>query len=229
MSTTTSIDPRQFVPDGRRLFVWAAILNAELLLVFMYLTFVPEPATNWFLLAFPFVWLNVAGLVFARVRPAAAPRRRKLVGLTIAVGYALVLGWIGGVAGLGGQGTGLRLVLAAPPGFSPTIVFSGSPLAVVVTPWKVAGYLTLTYLVYVTVLDASGGLAGGILGLFSCVSCVLPIVASVLGGVVGVGATLSQFASGQSYGASTAVFLVSVGLLYAVHRFDVTLVGWLRR
>lgn len=229
MSTTTSIDPRRFVPDGQRLFLWAAVLNAELLLVFMYLTFVPEPATNWFLLAFPFVWLNVAALVFARVRPTAAPRRRKLVGLAIAVGYALVLGWIGGVAGLGGQGTGLRLVLAAPPGFSPTIVYSGSPLAVVVTPWKVAGYLTLTYMVYVTVLDASGGLAGGILGLFSCVSCVLPIVASVVGGVVGVGATLSQFASGQSYGASTAVFLVSVGLLYAVHRFDVTLVGWLRR
>ena len=120
-------------------------------------------------------------------------------------------------------------MLAAPPGFSPTVVYSGSPLAVVLTPWKVLGYLTLSYLVYVTVLDASGGLAGGVLGLFSCVSCVLPIVASVVGGVLGASATLSAVATNQSYGASTAVFLVSVGLLYAVHRFDVTLVGWLRR
>ncbi|MFC7027755.1 hypothetical protein ACFQH8_10180 [Halomicroarcula sp. GCM10025710] len=60
-------------------------------------------------------------------------------------------------------------------------------------------------------------------------SCVLPIIASVLGGVVGVSATLSAVASNQSYGASTAVFLVSVGLLYAVNRFDLTVVGRLRR
>ncbi|MFC7021437.1 MULTISPECIES: DUF7546 family protein [Haloarcula] len=229
MSTTTSIDPRRFVPDGQSLFVVAAVLNAELLAVFLYLTLVPDPATDWFLLAFPFVWLNVAALVFWRVRPPSVPRRRRFVGLAVAVGYGLLLAWIGGVAGLGGQGTGLRFVLAAPPGFSPTVVYSGSPLAVVLMPWKVLGYLTLSYLVYITVLNASGGLAGGVLGLFSCVSCVLPIVASVVGGVVGASATLSAVATNQSYGASTAVFLVSVGLLYAVNRFDVTLVGWLRR
>ncbi|MFC7250063.1 ABC transporter ATP-binding protein [Halomicroarcula sp. GCM10025324] len=229
MSTTNSLDPRRFVPDGQSLFVVAAVLNAELLAVFLYLTLVPEPATDWFILAFPFIWLNVAALVFWRVRPAAVSRRRRLVGLAFAVGYALLLAWLGGVAGFGGQGTGLRVVLAAPPGFTPTVIYSGSPLAVVLTPWKVGGYLTLTYLVYVTVLDASGGLAGGVLGLFSCVSCVLPIIASVLGGVVGVSATLSAVASNQSYGASTAVFLVSVGLLYAVNRFDLTVVGRLRR
>ncbi|MFC7027756.1 hypothetical protein ACFQH8_10185 [Halomicroarcula sp. GCM10025710] len=160
MSTTNSLDPRRFVPDGQSLFVVAAVLNAELLAVFLYLTLVPEPATDWFILAFPFIWLNVAALVFWRVRPAAVSRRRRLVGLAFAVGYALLLAWLGGVAGFGGQGTGLRVVLAAPPGFTPTVIYSGSPLAVVLTPWKVGGYLTLTYLVYVTVLDASGGLAG---------------------------------------------------------------------
>jgi len=80
----------------------------------------------------------------------------------------------------------------------------------------------------VTAVDASGGAVGGIVGLFSCVSCVLPILASILGGFVGVGATLSQAALSQSYGLSTVVFVTSVGLLYGVHRFDVTLVGRLQ-
>ena len=228
MSTTT-IDPKQFVPESRSLVLWAAVLNFELLLVFLYLTVVDQPATDPFLLAFPFVWLNVAALVVTSVRPAPAPSRRRLVAALVAVGYAVLLGYVGGVFGTGGQGTGLRLVLAAPPGFSPTLVYSGSPLAVVATPWKVAGYGTLAYLVYVTVVDASGGAVGGVLGLFSCVSCVLPVVASVVGGVAGAGGVLYQAAMGQSYGLSTVVFLVSVGLLVGVHRFDVRLLSLLRR
>lgn len=227
MSTTTA-DLAQYVPNGRSLFGWALVLNTELILVIGYLTFSAEPTTDWLLLTFPFVWINVAGLVFRQVRPAPATQRRQLVGVAVAVGYLLLLGWVGGVIGLGGQGAGLRATLAAPPGFAPTIVYSGSPLAVVLMPWKVAGYLTLSYLVYVTVLDASGGAVGGIVGLFSCVSCTLPVIASVVGGFAGAGATLYQAAMLQSYGLSTVVFLVSVGLLYAVHRFDVTIVGWLR-
>lgn len=228
MSTLTS-DPRRFVPESRSLAIWGIVLNTELLLVMLYVLLLPGAATDPALLGFPFVWLNVAGLVAFHVRPTTASARRRAVALAVAVGYGLVLGYVGGVFGSGGQGTGLRAVLAAPPGFSPTVVYSGATLAVVLTPWKVAGYLALSYLVYVTVVDASGGVAGGALGLFSCVSCVLPIVASVIGGFAGVGATLYQAALYQSYGLSTAVFLLSVVLLYAVHRFDITVVGWLRR
>ena len=226
--STLETDWRGLVPDNRSLALWAVVLNTELLLVMLYLLLVQGAATEPFLLAFPFVWLNVAGWVLLRVRPAPAGQRRRYLGAAVALGYGLVLGYVGGVLGLGGTGAGLRVVLAAPPGFAPSVVYSGATLAVVVTPWKVAGYLALAYLVYVTVVDASGGLAGGVLGLFSCVSCVLPILASVVGGFAGVGATLYQAAMYQSYGLSTVVFLVSVGLLYAVHRFDVTVVGWLR-
>ncbi|WP_324661818.1 DUF7546 family protein [Haloarcula sediminis] len=227
--STLEPDWRGLVPEGRSLALWAVVLNTELLLVLLYLVLLPGAATDPVLLAFPFVWLNVAGLVFLQVRPAPASPRRRAVAAAVAVGYGLLLGYVGGVVGLGGAGTGLRVVLAAPPGFAPSVVYSGATLAVVVTPWKVAGYLALSYLVYVTVVDASGGLAGGVIGLFSCVSCVLPIVASVVGGAIGAGGTLYQAALGQSYGLSTVVFLVSVGVLYAVHRFDITAVGWLRR
>ncbi|MFC6976202.1 ABC transporter ATP-binding protein [Halomicroarcula sp. GCM10025709] len=227
MSTQTS-DLGRYIPEPRSLALVAIVLNAELLLVFLYLVLIDGPATDPLLLGFPFVWLNVAALVFLKVRPAPASSRRRAAGAAVAVGYALLLAYVGGVFGLGGQGTGLRTVLAAPPGFSPTLIYSGATLGVVLIPWKVAGYLALSYLVYVTVVDASGGVAGGVLGLFSCVSCVLPIVASVVGGVAGVGATLYQAALLQSYGVSTVVFVTSVGLLYAVHRFDISVVGWLR-
>jgi len=227
MSTPTAT-LRDAIPDIRSLVTWAAVLNAEVILILGYVVNTAEPATDPFLLLFPFIWLNIAGLVFLRVRPELTDRRRTLVGAVVALGYLLVLGYVGGVYGTGGQATGLRLVTQAPPGFSPTVVFSGATLSVVLIPWKIAGYLALSYLVFVTVLDASGGALGGFLGLFSCVSCVLPIIASILGGFVGVGATLSQAALSQSYGLSTAVFVVSVGLLYGVHRFDVTLVGRLR-
>jgi len=227
--STLETDWRGLVPEGRSLAVWAVVLNTELLLVMLYLLLLPGAATDPLLLTFPFVWLNVAGLVLLHVRPAPASTRRRAVAGAVALGYGLLLGYVGGVVGLGGQGTGLRVVLAAPPGFAPSFVYSGATLALVVTPWKVAGYLALSYLVYVTVVDASGGVAGGVLGLFSCVSCVLPVLASVVGGFAGVGATLYQAAMYQSYGLSTVVFVVSVGLLYAVHRFDITVVSWLRR
>ncbi|MBX0302819.1 DUF7546 family protein [Haloarcula salinisoli] len=227
--STLENDWRGLVPEGRSLALWAVVLNTELLLVMLYLLLLPGAATDPFLLAFPFIWLNVAAWVLLRVRPAPASDRRRYLAAAVAVGYGLLLGYVGGVFGTGGAGTGLRVVLAAPPGFAPSFVYSGATLAVVVTPWKVAGYLALSYLVYVTVVDASGGLAGGVVGLFSCVSCVLPIVASVVGGAIGAGGALYQVALAQSYGLSTAVFLVSVGLLYAVHRFDITVVSGLRR
>ncbi|GGN86871.1 MULTISPECIES: DUF7546 family protein [Haloarcula] len=227
MSTTTAT-LADGLPDQETLVRWGAVLNTEVLLVLAYVSLADAPTTDPVTLAFPFVWLNAAALVFATVRPPTASARRKGAAFAVAVGYWLVLAYVGGVFGTGGQGTGLRWILAAPPGFSPGLVYSGTTLAAVVLPWKVAGYLSLAYLLYVTVLDASGGLAGGILGLFSCVSCVLPIVASVVGGALGVGGALYQAAMAQSYGTSTLVYLVSVGLLYAAHRFDVTLVGRLR-
>ncbi|MFB6223030.1 MAG: ABC transporter ATP-binding protein [Haloarcula sp.] len=226
--STTRFDLSKTIPCTRTLVIWAAVLNAELILILGYVVNAAEPTTDPFLLVFPFIWMNVAALVFIRVRPAPIKRRQTLVSAVVALGYLLVLGYVGGVYGTGGQGTGFRLVTQAPPGFSPTVVFSGATLSIVLIPWKVAGYLALAYLVFVTVLDASGGAVGGVLGLFSCVSCVLPVIASILGGFAGVGATLSQAALSQSYGLSTAVFILSVGLLYGVHRFDVTLVGHLR-
>src|SRR6056297_384774 len=112
MSTTTAT-LRDAIPDTRSLVTWAAVLNAELILVLGYVVNTARPATDPFLLLFPFVWLNIAGLVFLRVRPELTSRRRTLASAAVGLGYLLVLGYVGGVYGTGGQGTGIRLVTQA--------------------------------------------------------------------------------------------------------------------
>jgi cytochrome c biogenesis protein CcdA len=54
----------------------------------------------------------------------------------------------------------------------------------------------------------------GILGLLSCVSCSWPILATLVTGVAGSGTAIAGAAYAQSYGLSTVVFVVTVGLLY---------------
>ncbi len=115
MSTTTATF-RDVIPDTRSLVTWAAVLNAEAILVLGYVLNTAQPATDPFLLLFPFIWLNIAGLVVLRVRPELTSRRRTLGSAVLALGYLLVLGYVGGVYGTGGQGTGFRLVTQAPPG-----------------------------------------------------------------------------------------------------------------
>jgi len=84
----------------------------------------------------------------------------------------------------------------------------------VVIPYKLIGYLALTYLVYVTLLDAAGSAVGGVLGLLSCVSCTWPVLATIVTGVAGSGTALAGAVYAQSYDLSTVVFVVTVGLLY---------------
>ena len=61
-----------------------------------------------------------------------------------------------------------------------------------------------------TVIDATGSAAAGLLGLFSCVSCSWPILVSLLSG----GSPFLTAALQVSYGVSTLVFLLTAGLLY---------------
>lgn len=208
-------------PD-RGTVLWAAVvLNTELLVVLAYLVLAAPrfgDLSGWRVAAFygyPFVWFNAALWGVARTRlPDAPPRSRLLVG-TLAGGYLLVLAYAGGLVGPSGDApvTGLRVAVASlPPGWSPAVVYAGEHLQIALLPFKVVGYVVLAYLVYATLLDA-GSAAGGVLGLFSCVSCTLPIVAGVLSGFVGGSAALVTAATAQSYALSTAVYVLTVGLL----------------
>lgn len=214
MSTATPALAR-FAPD-RRTLAWAVLLvNTELLLVLGYLAAVGTGGIRRPLFfVYPFVWLNAAAWAVHRVDRPAASRRARLSAATVALVYFGVLAVAGGLVGPGDRATGLRLVLTSlPPGWSPALLYGGTTVQVALLPFKTVGYAALAYLVYVTALDTAGGIAGGLLGLFSCISCVLPVVAGVAGGFLGGGAALAAAAYGQSYGLSTAVFVLTVGLL----------------
>lgn len=162
-------------------------------------------------------WILVGVLAVRKtdVAPTDPTTRRRAA--AVAVGYAVVLAVAGGVlvtAMAPGQGQwGVRVATLA-PGWGPAPVVSTPYAALVLMPARVVGYLALAYLVYATAIDASGSAVSGVLGLLSCVSCSWPVLASVLTGVVGGGSAVAAVAFDFSYDISTAVFLVTVGLLY---------------
>ncbi|RDI70925.1 DUF7546 family protein [Halopelagius longus] len=163
-------------------------------------------------------WILVGVLAVWKTDVAPTDRTTRRRAAAVAVGYAAVLAVAGGVlvtaAGqVPGGEWGVRIATLA-PGWGPAPVLSTPYAAVVLMPARVVGYLALAYLVYATVIDAAGSAVSGLLGLLSCVSCSWPIVVSLLTGVVGGGSAVAAVAFDFSYDISTAVFLVTVGLLY---------------
>lgn len=194
----------------------AALVNIEFLLVAIYLLVAPVTPTGIAVYIYPFVWINVALWAIWRVDAPSVNRRRQYGASFIALSYFLLLGYLGGLYGLGSEAmvSGLRLeYVSLPPGWGPALLYSGEWVRFALLPFKVIGYLTLGYLIYVTILDTATSAAAGLLGLFSCVSCVLPIIAAVASGFVGAGGALVTIASVQSYSLSTAVFVITVLLL----------------
>ena len=212
---TVTGDRRRLLGSSRQWVAGAAILNLQLLVVLVYLAIVEPRVTRPLYYLYPFIWINVGGWAVWRTTVEHRSVRGRRIGLLVGVLYFLVLGYTGGLYGLGGgQGQGLRVVLAAlPPGWAPALIYGGDSIQLAILPFKLIGYLALAYLVYATVADAAAGLLGGILGLFSCVSCTLPVIAGVLSGFVGGGGALVTAAYGQSYPLSTLIFVVTVGLL----------------
>lgn len=204
------------LPVARETLLYgAALVNLEILVVLAYLAVVQPTVTRPLFYVYPFVWLNTAAWAVWKTRLPDASGLRLWAARTLAAGYFLLLGYVGGLYGVsGGVAVGLRLELTAlPPGWAPALIYGGELFQFALLPFKVVGYLALAYLVYATVLDATGGVLGGVLGLFSCVSCTLPVVAGILSGFVGGAGAVAAAGYAQSYLLSTVVFVVTVGLL----------------
>lgn len=214
------LDERQ-----KRALLYAGTV-ANTLVVFLLVFALLSDRTPTRVWAFPVVWFTVGTWALVRTSPTPVDQSTRRVAGAIAVGYFAVLAVVGGLVGLAGPvETGLTIqVTELPPGWNPAIIYGGEAIRFAIVPYTAFGYAVLSYLVYATATEARGAVAGGLLGLFSCVSCTLPVIASVIGGFVGGGAALAAVASSQSYGVGTVVFVVTVLLLSVRPGFD-----WLRQ
>ncbi len=166
---------------------------------------------------YPFVWINAGAWVALHTTAPASSRRHRAVAATVAGAYLLVLLYLAGLVGPvpAGYTDGLVefTVALASPGWE-RFTLAGAGLQVTLVPFRVVGYLALSYLVYVTVLDAAGAVLSGALGLFSCVSCVFPVFVSLSSGVFGGSSAVVGAVMAYSTDLSTAVFLVALALLH---------------
>lgn len=194
------------------LTIWAAILNAEVILLVWYYTIMPATPTNLLQIAYPWIWINASIWAVSRVSIAPTTSRNRWLALAIGVGYFVVLGYFGGLYQFTGAGIGFRIAWL-PPGWGPVPIYSASAFTLAILPFKLVGFAALSFLVAATVVDATGSGLAGFVGLFSCVSCTWPLLATVFTSIFGTASATATIVTGQPYGASTVVFLASVGML----------------
>ena len=205
-------------PRATSVIVWSVVLVFEALLLALYTTARGVDPALFHI--YPFIWLNASVWVVWNVDSLGGSRRHRLLATAVAGGYFLVLAYFGGLFDVALTGTthaghgGLRLETVLPPGYGPAMFYTGSVVQLSILPYLLVGYLALTYLVYVTVLEASKAAAGGVFGLFACVGCSWPIFASIATGATGGGASIATAVYAQSYEISTVAFLLTVALLY---------------
>ncbi|MGQ4555561.1 DUF7546 family protein [Halobellus sp. GM3] len=208
------------LPTARTVGIFAALLAAEVALVVGYALATDTTVLSPRYVLYPFVWINLGVLAVRGVDLPVPTDRRSGAAAVVAVGYLLVLGW---TSGLIGRGTGAVSVSLAPalPGWGPVLLVSG-PVSLALVPYETVGYVALAALVYVGVARAAGGVLSGLVGLVTCVSCVGPVIAAVISGLVG--GTSSALAGSASvlgiatgpyaYDLSTALFALTVAALW---------------
>ena len=207
-------------PDRETAVLGAALLAAELLAVGVYLAAADVTVTDPFILVYPLVWINVGLWAIWRTSPPPASRRHRWAVGALAVAYLGLLAAAGGLVSVGHldhahvHEPSLRVAYATlPPGFGPAVLYSGGWLSLNLLPYQVVGYLALAYLVYATVLEATGAALSGVLGLFACVSCAWPVIGTLVAGLFGSGSAVYAVALSHSYLLSTVVFVTAVALL----------------
>lgn len=212
----------RLTPTPASAIVWTAVVAVELLVVLWYTQAMNARLMHFHL--YPFVWLNLSVWVVWHTSTPAAPQRRRWIARSIAGGYFLVLAYFGGIVRAGHafqdhgdisaeqMAQGLRVIVELPPGYGPALTYSGMYVTGSVVPYMFVGFLALTYLLYVTLLSASGEASIGLVGLFSCVGCSFPLVVTLLSG--GAGSAVAAFVYSQAYTLSTLVFVGTLLVLY---------------
>ena len=164
---------------------------------------------------YPVVWFSLSAAALAAVFavPGTADRyasRRPRWPVAVGVGYVLLLAGVSGGLSVGLVGTGLS-VSGGLPGWGPVVVADLAVATVVVVPFQTTGYVVLGALLARALSATAGSLLAGVVGLFTCAGCVLPIVAAVASA-----GSVPLLAGGLSYGVSTVAFAVTAVVLVGV-------------
>ncbi|SNZ03007.1 hypothetical protein SAMN06269185_0169 [Natronoarchaeum philippinense] len=218
------------VPDRGTLLLYAVALNTEVLVVLLYLLM--TGSTLGMFGIYGMIWVTVGLWAIYRADPSPTDPRQRRIAAAIAGAYFLVLALIQGLIAPGPTlaaqlgldsasavdaslyATGFGTTIQGPPGLVPAVHYTGAYVDVTLLPTYAIGYGALAYLVYATIIDAARASVSGLLGLVSCVSCTWPVIASLIAGVTGGSASaLTGVASALGFGASTAVFVLTVTLL----------------
>lgn len=216
--TGGALATRSAVIGSRRHRAWLGLFVLEGLALAGYFAVAPGTTGPVRYLVYPLVWINAGLWAAVRTEPTPGSRGHRLVGVAAAVAYFLLVMVVPGKLGFGPviAPVDLRVAWYA-PGWGPLVALSG-PVRLYLVPFEVVGYASLSYLVYANALDASRGVLSGALGLVTCVGCTVPVLVPVVGLLGGPAAGLATTAYRVSYDLGTAVFLVTLGLLYAAHR-----------
>ncbi|WP_435067995.1 DUF7546 family protein [Haloplanus sp. C73] len=215
MSGAVTSRVRQVVlTEGAAIRWWCLVLAGEIALVTAYLAVTGVTVTEPRYVVYPFVWINIGVWAMWRVEVPSVDRRQRAIATAIAGVYLLVLSWAGGVLLLGLTGPipggAVSSIHWNVPGWGPTVVYGTPRIRLALIPFKTIGYVAMTYLVYVRLLDATRAVLSGVLGLVSCVGCTFSILLPLLGATTLFGSTLT----GLSWDLSTLVYLLTVALLY---------------
>lgn len=216
------------------LYLGGLVVAAELFAVGVYLGPAGGEVRTVRYALYPFLWINVGLWVVYRTDPRAASRRTRWVAGAVAAAYFLVLANLTGliavetaplslqaaglvphlpVAHAGGELSGLQVTMGT-PGWGPRVAYVGEGFHAYFVPFRVIGYLSLSYLVYAAVLEAAGAALPGLVGLASCVGCSFPLAAGPVAGLTGGAVAVGAAAAGLEVDLSTAAFLAAVALLY---------------
>lgn len=219
MATFQNVSPidRFSIPDRQTLGIIAFLLNLQLVGIVLYYILSDIRVSDPRYLLYGLLWVNVGVYILYRASvPSGISFRTRRIALAISSGYFGLLAVFGGLIGTGipeNVPGGLRIAWLT-PGWGPAVVYGGELITIVLMPAYFIGYLALTYLIYITVLEASGSSIAGLLGLLSCVSCSWPILAAIGAAFFGGSGVLATTALESSYELSTIIFLVTAVILY---------------
>lgn len=211
VNSTTRIGDRDL---RRSLAIASAILISEALLVTGYLGLTNTAVTAPRYVIYPFIWINVGLLAFYLGRPQVANARHRWIGLTVTGGYYLLLLAVAGNVVFWIFEQPSLSVIWATPGWGPVLNGHLPGVEFHLIPYEVIGYAGLSYLFYANILGFSRGVLSGALGIVTCVSCSMPLWGPLFGLLGGSALGLSGLATAYAYDIGTAIFLVTVGLLY---------------